>query len=126
MDSPAVRFLEACIVGEGPGKARVLTELVRLGQVIDGTRTSDKLVAIVCSAISSASIDTRCEDRLRQVSDLMLQVRAREQELRALPPVDHEGQDSDEALRDRVLRSAEMLDRNATMRHMAAVAGGLV
>ncbi len=126
IDSPAVRFLDACIVGEGAGKARVLSELVRLGQVIDGTRTSDKLVALVCSAISSLSIDVRCEDKLRHVSALMIQVRQKEDELMRLPPIDLDGQDSDEALRDRVLRSAEMLDRNASMRHMAAVAGALV
>jgi hypothetical protein len=126
LDSSAVRFLDACIVGEGNGKARVLSELVRLGQVIDGTRTSDKLVALVCNAISSLSIDLRCDDKLKHVSALMIQVRQKEDELKQLPPIDLDGQDSDEALRDRVLRSAEMLDRNSTMRHMAAVAGALV
>jgi hypothetical protein len=126
LDSPAVRFLQSCIVGDGNSKVRVLTELVRLGQVIDGTRTSDKLVSIVCNAISSAIIDTRCEDKLKHVSELMVQVRSREQELKELPPIDLDGRDSDEALRDRVLRSAEMLDRNATMRHLSAVAGSLL
>ena len=126
LDSPAVRFLDACIVGEGTGKVRVLTELVRLGQVIDGTRTSEKFVSLVCNAIFSAIVDTRCEDKLKQVSELITQVRERERELKALPPIDLDGQDSDEALRDRVLRSAEMLDRNATMRHLSAVASALL
>eukprot|EP00286_Rhodomonas_abbreviata_P014249 CAMPEP_0181319786 /NCGR_PEP_ID=MMETSP1101-20121128/17763_1 /TAXON_ID=46948 /ORGANISM="Rhodomonas abbreviata, Strain Caron Lab Isolate" /LENGTH=685 /DNA_ID=CAMNT_0023427421 /DNA_START=223 /DNA_END=2277 /DNA_ORIENTATION=+ len=130
-DSLILEVLDRCLMGEKEPKRRLLAELSKLAQNVDGTASHEQIERLVCEAMKQAKRDLRYEEALHEASTLRAQVREREQELRVLPELQLEALDGvegvgDEDLKDRVSRSAELLDRNASMRHLVTVASSMM
>lgn len=125
--------LDRMLMGEKSQKQRLLKELCALSQNVDGTASHDQIERLVCEAVKQAKRDLGYEEALQEAAHLGRQVREREEELRVLPEVDvaalegdPDGGVGDDELKVRVSRSAELLDRNASMRHLTTVARSMM
>lgn len=150
-DQSLLEFFDRILVGSRAGKADVVAELVKLADNVDGTASHDKIQALVISALQQAKCDHRFDDAQRETKDLLRHVAVKVKELRALahpgdadaPPQDA-GTDTecnehtlldlplagpevgDDELRERVARSSELLDTNASLRHLVTIGGALL
>ena len=142
-DKALLEFLDRILVGTREGKEEIVRELVKLADNVDGTASHDRIQALVTSALHQAKQDHRYEDALLETNELLTHVTAKEDELRALRAVpcgDDEPSSvgdaldllvagteaADEEMRERVARSSELLDSNASLRHLVTVGGALL
>jgi hypothetical protein len=144
-DQSLLALLDHILVGERADKEEAVRELVKLAEVVDGTASHDKIQALVLSSLSEAKSDYRYEDTQRECTDLLQQTTSKERELLALPRLraslapaddaaDNEAGESpvvgaelgDEEVRKRVVRSSELLDNNASLRHLVTIGGALL
>jgi hypothetical protein len=134
-------------------QAEVVAELVKLADNVDGTASHDKIQMLVISALQQAKCDHRFEDAQRETKDLLRHVAAKAKELRARadvgtgdaaapPPEDADNAEfcehmllnlpvagpeiGDDELRERVSRSSELLDTNASLRHLVTIGAALL
>ena len=131
-----IEFLDRILVGSRADKDAVVQEMVKLAENVDGTASHDKIQALVISTLQQAKRDHRYEDALRETTDLLQHTAVKELELRQrscageAAPADDGGDDllpmvggevGDEELRERIVRSSELLDSNASLRHLVTI-----
>jgi hypothetical protein len=66
-DAPVIRFLERCLVGDAESKKKLIRELGKLGDVIDGTSAQDEITKLVIAAVREARIDLPFEEKAVEV-----------------------------------------------------------
>ena len=149
-DQSLLDFLDHMFIGERAGKAQVVNELAKLAEVVDGTASLDRIRELVLAALHEARRDHRYEEALRECTDLLEHSSAREKELRMRPRRENASAGAagaaceaaeddgggelpvvgtemgDEEVRERVMRSSELLDSNASLRHLVTVGGALL
>jgi len=131
-----IEFLDRILVGSRADKDAVVQEMVKLAENVDGTASHDTIQALVISTLQQAKRDHRYEDALREITDLLQHTAVKELELRQrscageAAPADDGGDDllpmvggevGDEELRERIVRSSELLDSNASLRHLVTI-----
>jgi len=129
--SAILELLDHCLIGNKEDKDGLMMELSKLAQTVDGTAYHERIEKLVQGAVQQVKRDLRYEDAMREAHSILQQVRDKEDELKVLPEIDPDDLDGietlgDEDLRERVARSAELLDRNASMRHLITVAQSML
>jgi hypothetical protein len=143
-----LEFFDRVLVGSRAEKEILVTKLAKLAENVDGTASQDKIQALVISAFHQAQCDHRYEDAFRETTDLLQHTAIKEKELLARRRADGGGgaaaaqgafSDSDssalldvsteigdEELREHVARSSELLDTNASLRHLVTISKSLL
>jgi len=69
-DSAIIKLLDGCLVGAPDVKRRILRDLVKLGEVIEGTNAQDQITKMACAAFVEARVDLEFEEKVFEVGCL--------------------------------------------------------
>ena len=142
-----VEFLDRVLVGSRAETQTLVGELAKLAENVDGTASHDRIQALVIAAFHQARCDHRYEDAMRETTDLLQHITVKEKELLALRNVaggssgaaaaqgagidgavllEVSAEVGDEELRECVTRTSELLDTNASLRHLVTIGKSLL